>query len=425
MADVDVAIVGGGMAGLACALRCAEHGIGCTLIESHNHVGGRVRTDVIDGFRLDRGFQVYLTAYQDAGKILDYEALELCPFVPGADVFANGRFHRVSDPRRRPTEALRALFSPVVTLRDTPAIFKLATRWAPGRLDLEQVPDITAEEALRQAGVSPRAIDGFFRPFFGGVFFDRDLHTSARMLAFCFSMFAAGSATLPARGMQQIPEHIAAQLPAGTIQLGVPVASIEGTTVRLESGAAVTARAVVVATESHTAARLTGREDLATNWRKTTTLWFACDAPPTEEPILMLNGEGRGLVNHLAVVSNAAPMYSPDSRCLIAANVVDQAAPTGAALVDAVRGQLNRWYGNTAQSWQHLHTHTIDHALPDQLVKQVGGTKASILARTQRPITLAEGLYVCGDHRDNASINGAVASGQRAADTVAAQLRDS
>ncbi|MEM1422398.1 MAG: NAD(P)/FAD-dependent oxidoreductase [Planctomycetota bacterium] len=412
MPDVDIAIVGAGMAGLTAALTCAHAGISCTLLEAHNAPGGRVRTDQADGFLIDRGFQVFLTAYPEAARLLDYDALDLRPFIPGADVFANGRFHRISDPRRRPLDGLRALTGPLIQLRDIPALLKLAARWTPERLDLASVPDITAEEALRRAGLSPRAIDSFFRPFFGGVFFDRDLHTSARMLAFCFGMFASGAATVPGRGMQRIPEHLASQLPAGVLHTNRPVDAIEDGALRLAAGDRVTCRAIIVATPAHVSARLTGRDELACRWRTTSTLWYAASAPPSEAPLLMLNGEGRGPVNHLAILSNAAPPYSPDTRALIAANVIDQNAPTGAALESDVRKHLARWFGTPVEGWTHLHTHEIARALPDQLVRQ----NASVLKDLHRPVELDPGaLYVCGDHTDNASINGAMASGRRAA----------
>lgn len=418
MPDGDVAIVGAGVAGLSCALHCAEAGVSCTVLEASDSVGGRVRTDEVDGFLLDRGFQVFLTAYPEAAALLNYDHLDLRPFIPGADVFANGKFRRLVDPRRRPLEGLRALASPLTQLRDIPAILRLASRWAPHRIDLESVPDITAEEALRQAGVSPRLIDAFFRPFLGGVFFDADLHTSARMLAFCFGMLGAGNATVPNRGMQRIPEHLAAQLPAGVVNCDQPVGAIENGTVRLESGGSVSARVVVLATDGSNAATLLGDDAIAPAWRASRTLWFYADEPPTEEPILMLNGEGRGLVNHVAVLSNAAPMYSPDTRPLICANVVDQKAPDGQALEHAVREDLTRWYGPAVGSWTHLHTHTIERALPDQLLHE----NTSVLKDWQRPVEVGD-VLVCGDHRDNASINGAMMSGRRAANAAIKRLR--
>ncbi|GAB4545818.1 MAG: NAD(P)/FAD-dependent oxidoreductase [Phycisphaerales bacterium] len=420
MPDVDIAIVGAGVAGLTAALECAHAGVSCTLLEAEDAPGGRIRTDLVDGFMLDRGFQVFLTAYPEAVRLIDYDALDLRPFIPGADVYASGAFRRVGDPRRRPLDGLRALFGPITQIRDIPALLRLAAKWTPERLDLERVPDITAEEALRRAGLSPRVIDAFFRPFFGGVFFDPDLHTSARMLAFCFSMFASGAAAVPARGMQRIPEHLAAQLPSGVLNLGCPVGAIERGAVKLESGETVTCKAVLLATPANVSAMLTGHDALERGWRSTSTVWFSADTPPTEDPILMLNGEGHGPVNHLAILSNAAPPYSPDTRALIAANVVDQRAPTGDELVRSVRQHLTKWFGSSVDAWTHLHTHVIPRALPDQLVRE----NSSVLKDLTRPVEIERAaLYVCGDHTDNASINGAMASGRRAASSAIEAIR--
>ena len=422
MPDVDVAIIGAGIAGLACALHLAEAGVGCTLLEASDSVGGRVRTEVVDDFIIDRGFQVFLTAYPEASDLLDYDVLDLRPFITGADVFTSGRFHRVSDPRRRPIEGLRSAFRPFTKASDLPKLLRLALGWTPERLEIESVPDVPAEQYLRDIGLSPSIIDSFFRPFFGGVFFDRELQTSARMLAFCFSMFGAGSASVPAKGMQRIPEHLAAQLPAGALYLESPVGAIERGRIHLETGSSIGARVVIVATDSTAAARLLDLDDIDPGWRSTVTQWFVAPEPPVEEAILMLDGEGRGPVNHLAVLSNASSLYAPDMRGLVAANVVDQSPPPTEELERQIRARLTTWFGDAVQGWRPLREHRIDRALPDQRV--TGGR--SVLHAWRRPITVnGADVLVCGDHRYDASINGAMASGRRAAERAVELVRAS
>jgi phytoene dehydrogenase-like protein len=420
MPDVDVVIVGGGLAGLACARALAERGISFTLLEADDRLGGRVRTDNIDGYLLDRGFQVFLTSYPTAGELLDLDALELCPFPAGADVFFDGRFHRVADPRRAPLQAARLITSPLATVADVPKVLSLVRRWT--RPDApEREADRPAIDALREAGLSDHLIDRFLRPFFGGVFFDRDLATSARMLAFTFGNFARGRAAVPARGMGAIAEQMAAQLPGGSTHTRHPVASVEPGAVTLESGGRVTARAVVVATESHVAGRLLPQhaERFNTGWRMTATLWYAADEPPHTSAHLLLDGEGRGPINHAAIMTSVAPTYAPGGMSLIGLNVVDQSLVESPELEPRTLDHARRWFGDRVDAFRHLRTDLIPHALPDQRA-----TDAARLEPWRRPTRLDKNLFICGDHRHNASIDGAVASGLACSDELAQSLAD-
>jgi phytoene dehydrogenase-like protein len=217
---VDVAIVGAGLAGLRCALGLHRAGLSCTVLEASDGVGGRVRTDIVDGFRLDRGFQVFLTAYPEAREALDYGALRLRPFAPGALVRRSGSFERLGDPFRRPRDLWGTLRARVGTTGDKLRVLRLRRRLrgkSPG--EILAAPQTTALAALEREGFSRRMIDGFFRPLFGGVFLDRSLETSSRMLEFVFAMFARGEAALPEAGMGAIPAQLASRLPAGTVRL--------------------------------------------------------------------------------------------------------------------------------------------------------------------------------------------------------------
>jgi phytoene dehydrogenase-like protein len=257
-------------------------------------------------------------------------------------------------------------------------------------------------------------IDRFFRPFFGGVFLDRQLVTSSRLFRFLYRTFAEGETAVPARGMGAIPEQLAEPLPAESIRLNSPVESAEPGRVALRGGEVLSARAVVVATDGPAAARLLGGRIEAPKSRSVCGLYFAADESPLKEPIVVLDGDGRGPVNHLAVLSDVAPSYAPPGSALISASVLGAPPQDDVALEAAVRDQLTDWFGPAVRRWRHLRTYRIAHALPDQT--------APALDVPERPVMLADGLYVCGDHRDNASINGAMASGFRAAQAVAAEL---
>jgi phytoene dehydrogenase-like protein len=412
--EPDVVVVGAGLAGLACSLHLSEAGMPVRLLEASDGVGGRVRTDLVSGFRMDRGFQVLLTAYPETQRALDYTALDLRPFRPGALVRHGGRFHELSDPWRRPSRLVGTFLSDVGTFADRLRMARYRARTRAGSLSaLFGRPETTALGRLRGEGFSESMIDAFFRPFFGGVLLDRGLSASSRMLDFVFRMMAEGQVALPADGMGAIPDQMARRLPPGTVRLGTRVASLSPREVRLESGETVTAGAVVVATEGPEAARLTGQLAAPVS-RSVTALYFAADRAPIAEPILILDGDGRGPVNNLCFPSQVAPSYAPASATLVSASVLE-GPEDPSALESAVRAQLTKWFGAEVSRWRLLRTYRIPHAQPDQT--------PPALEPVERPVELTGGLFVCGDHRDTASLHGALVSGRRAAEAVKRRLR--
>ena len=413
----DVIIVGAGLAGLACACHLHEAGASVCVLEASDGVGGRVRTDVVEGFRLDRGFQVLLTAYPECRRVLDYAALDLRPFLPGAIVRRSGRFHELSDPWRRPERAWRSLTAGVGTLPDRLRMARFRGRVRRGTLeDLFRRPETSAAERLHAEGFSAGMIESFFHPFFGGILLDRSLSASSRMLEFVFRMMAEGDVALPAKGMQAIPEQMARRLPEGTVRLGARVAAVSPREVRLDSGEALGADAVVVATEGPEAARLTRLP--VPGSRPATCLYFAAEKAPVEEPILVLDGDGTGPVNNLCFPSQVAPSYAPPGATLVSASVVGGAASDAGdeALERAARTQLEGWFGPEVRGWRHLRTYHIRHAQPEQ--------RPGVLEPIERPVRLESGLFVCGDHRDTASLHGAMLSGRRAAEAVHSEARE-
>ncbi len=411
MDDPDVLVIGAGLAGLACARHLRRHDLSVQVLEASDRVGGRVRTESVDGFRLDRGFQVLLTAYPQAQLELDYEALDLHPFYDGALVRYGGRFHRVADPFQHPLDTPQTLFSPVGSPADKLRVARL--RYHLTRDSIPTImdrPERTALEALDERwGFSAKMINRFFRPFFGGVFFDRALEASSRMFEFLFKMFAEGRTVLPAGGIDRIPKQMRSGLPDDAVRLETPVESIDGQTVTLAGGETVEAPAIVVATEAPAADRLVG--DVApVKGRSTVCVYYAAPASPLDDPILVLNGDGVGPINNVVVPSDVAPGYASDGRALVGAVVVGDPPETKADLEGAVREQLIDWFGLEAGGWDHLRTMHVPYALPDQ--------SPPFLSPPKREVRRRHGLYVCGDHRHNGSLNGALASGRAAARAV-------
>ncbi|MBX9579501.1 MAG: FAD-dependent oxidoreductase [Gemmataceae bacterium] len=416
MTEPDVLIVGAGLAGLCCGKRLAECGVPFRILEASDAVGGRVRTDPVDGFRLDRGFQIYLTAYPEGRRVLDLDALDLKSFTRGALVRVGGKFHRVADPRAEPVAAARSLFNPVGTARDKLRLLPFTWDITAGKLEEQfaKAERLTLDLLRWNGKFTDKMIDRLFRPFFGGIALDKSLTTSSRFFRFVFRMFAEGPGAVPATGMQAIPEQIESRLPAGSVSIERPVYGVGHREVTLAGGEVLRARAVVVATEGPAAAKLLGDEVPDPGSNGSTTLYYAADRPPVDEPILCLDGESRGPVNSLVVMSNAAPAYAPPGKHLVSASVVGLPAERDAELDRLTRAQLADWFGPDVAGWRLLRVYRIPHSLPDQT--------AGKLDPWQRPARLRPGLYVCGDHRDNGSIDGAMTSGFRAAQAAMEDL---
>jgi len=414
----DAVIVGAGLAGLAAARTLQAAGHSVCVLEASDGVGGRVRTDVVDGFLLDRGFQVLSTAYPEAARQLDYAALDLQAFEPGALLWRGTRGQVVGDPFRRPatlgSTALAGIGSPLDKLR----IMRLRNRVRRGdAAALLRGPDRSSMEALRAQGFSDTIIDRFFRPLFGGIQLDPALSSSARMFDVIFRMLSEGDSVVPAAGMGAIPTQLAAALQPGTVRLSSPVAAIEGTTARLDSGETVTGRTIIVATEGPVASRLLGLPTVRS--RSVGCVYFAAPTAPVTSNYIILDGTGRGPVLNVAVMSNAARSYAPEGQHLIAAAIpglpLDPA--TGepddhADLESMARTQMSQWFGMQVARWRHLGTYRIAHGQPDQ----------SPPLHPKRRVSLGGGVFVCGDHRDTGSIQGALYSGRRCGEAVTAAL---
>ncbi|MGW5718985.1 FAD-dependent oxidoreductase [Amycolatopsis sp. NPDC003865] len=399
---MDVVVVGGGLAGLSAARRLRRAGAEVTVLEAGDAVGGRVRTDVVRGFRLDRGFQVLLPAYPALRRLTDVAALRPRPFTRGTIAMTGsgrrwlaGPWHGLPAVRgaaafavRRPADGARMA---ALAAKDVLA----ADRTDTGRS--------TAEE-LRRWGLSPSTVEEVLRPFLAGVFLDPALATSSRLFHLIWRSFLRGGGALPAEGMQALPDQLAAGL---TVRTGVEVDAVTEDGVRTRDGEEVRARAVVVATDGDVAARLLPGVE-APGWHAVTTFYYRAGTSPLRSPTLLVDGLDDLLLN-TAVLSEVSPAYAPEGSALISASVPDRADP---GLEPRVRQRLARIYDTDTRGWDLLETYAIPKALP------VFGPGAPL----RRPVRIGPGRYVCGDHRDTPSVQGALVSGQRAAAAVLADL---
>ncbi len=411
----DVLIVGAGLAGLSCASTLTRAGISSLILEADDDVGGRARTDQLDGFLLDRGFQVFSTAYPEAKHILNYDSLKLHNFYPGALVRFEDRFHRASDPFRYPLHAIQSSMNPIGTLVDKFKIVAWRRRVLTGLVgDLFQKTETTTMTHLQSMGFSQVMIDRFFRPFLGGVFMDQSLRTSSHMADFMFRMFASGDIAIPENGIGALAQQLAQRLNAEQIRTGEKVVNIKGTTITLASGETLTARHVVIATEGPTATQLVPQLETRP-YHQTTCLYFSTSEPPRTGPYLILNGETNGIVNSLCVLTQVSPSYAPPGQHLVSVTTGENSMSDKGNIQAAVRSQLMQWFGKLVNNWKHLRTYYLVQAQPDQ--------SPPLRSTKQMNPKIGEGLSLCGDYCATATFDGAIGSGRRAAEEIMSKFK--
>ena len=404
--SADVVVVGAGLAGLVAAGRLQEAGLDVVLVEQSDGVGGRVRTDVVDGFRLDRGFQLLNPAYPEARTALDLDALDLRPFLAGLVVCLGSKRYALGDPLRLPTAIRNDLTAPIGSMKEKVAFGTWVAGLGLGSArPIRDADDRPLIEELRARGIGGALTDRVLRPFLSGVLAEEELTSSQRMASLLLRAFARGNPSVPALGMQAMPDQLAARLRPGTVHLGTRVTAMRAGSVETDAGT-LTARAVVSAVDGEAA---TGLGVPGSPMRSLTTWWYAADEPPSDRALLHVDAERRGPLANTVVMTNAAPSYSTDGRALVAATAVG-AGPASEADARRHAGLL---HGADPSGWQLLREDVITHALP---VHPAGQPLA-------QQVVLGDGLFVCGDHRDTPSIQGALVSGRRVADAVLAELR--
>ena len=399
---VDTVIVGAGVAGLSCARRLHASGQNVTVVEASDAVGGRVRTDHVDGYRLDRGFQVLLTAYPEVQRSLNLDALDLHMFTPGALVWIDDTGYEIGDPFRDRGALIETITSRVLPMPDKLRILRLRAKVRRGQARrLFGKPEQTTRDRLTSLGFSPRAVARFFGPLFGGIQLDRELETSSRMFDIIFRCLSEGDTGVPALGIGAVSKQLANGL-GEAIYLETAASEVSATQVRTGDGI-ISADNVVVATDGPSASKLLGIPNPGS--QPVSCVWFSADIPPVTSRAIVLDGTNTGPVLNLAVMTNVAPSYAPAGRHLIAA-----ACPgvLSANLEAEARIQLGQWFGNAVEDWTTLRVDNIEHGQPVQTPP----------LKPRQSVRLPDGRWVCGDHRDTGSLQGAMFSGRRTAEAI-------
>ncbi|MEU1406211.1 NAD(P)/FAD-dependent oxidoreductase [Streptomyces sp. NPDC005728] len=429
--QVDVVIVGAGIAGLSAAHRLTSAGVTTAVLEAAPYVGGRMSTEKVDGFRLDRIGQLLSTSYPELRRTPGLGSLTLRRFAPGVLLHRDGRTHRAGAPAaggsaRGALHVVRALASAPRVSSAVPgrsgaplggAVDQARLGTALGRIAATPVdrllsrPELPAAQALAARGVPARTIEGFLRPLLAALLCDPELTTSSRCADLALHSFASGRLCVPEGGAEVLPELLAGTLPPGTVRTGVRVTSVSTTSVSTAEHGEIRCRAVLLATDARAAAELLPGLRVP-DFHPVTVVHHTTDDPAaafTTGTSLLLDADRGGPVAHTAVLSNVDPGRAPAGRVLISSTVLGT-PPDG--IDTAVRIHLSRLYGTSTRRWETLAVHHTPEAIPAMRPPH----------DLRRPVRLLAGLYVCGDHRDTSTVQGALHSAHRAAAAVLSDL---
>ena len=399
----SIHIIGGGISGLIAARVLEEHGLSATIIEASDRLGGRVKTDVVDGYSLDHGFQVLLTAYPAAKKYLDFDALELQEFLPGSAIFKNGKQKIIGDPLRNLSLLLPTLFSGIGTVNDKLKILALNRR-----LKKKSIQNIFAEKEqttrvyLENIGFSEAIITNFFTPFFSGIFLENKLETSSRMFEFVYKMFGEGNAALPKDGIQAIPKQLFEKLKSTTIIFNTKVKSLENGSIKLESGETLKSNFTIIATQA--SGLVSNLKNQATLWKSCDTLYFEVAKREIKKPLIGLIAAHNALINNI-FYHTSLQTSATATKELLSVTVVDKQNLTNRQLVTEVQKELKELCN--IDSCTFIKQYNIPMALPN-----LQDIQYEMLPSETR---LTETIFLAGDTQLNGSLNAAMIAGERAA----------
>ena len=411
--NYKIHIIGAGVSGLIAAQTLENQGYTPTIIEATDRVGGRVKTDIVDGYQLDHGFQVLLTSYPAAQKFLDYKALELQNFLPGAAIFKDGKENQIGDPLRDFSLLLPTVFSSLIPLSDKIKILQLNLK-----LKVKSVADIFKEEEkttlqyLKDFGFSDKVITQFFKPFFSGIFLETKLETSSRMFEFVYKRFGTGNAALPKAGIQAIPDQLAGKLTTTKILFNTKVTSAKEGEIIVEDGQVLKSDFTIIATDSSNL--IADHKTEKVTWKSCFTYYFETEKRVIEKPLIGLLPKENTLINTIFYHTSLETSVNAGKE-LLSVTVVDHQNLTNEQLIEKVKIELKKHFN--IKVIRLIKHYKIAQALPD--LKNIQYNLTTLETRHSPRIFLASDTIL------NGSLNAAMLSGETAALAVIEALKNS
>ena len=405
-------IIGAGISGLIAAQILENHGYYPTIIEASSSVGGRVKSDIVNGYTLDHGFQVLLTSYPAAKKYLDYKKLDLQKLLPGATLFKDGKAQTIGDPLRSLSLLFPTLLSSVGKLSDKIKILKLNALLKKKKLTvIFQAEEKTTLQYLKDFGFSKQIITDFFTPFFSGIFLETKLETSSRMFEFVYKMFGDGLAVIPKNGMQAIPDQLKSNLKNTTFKFNSPVKEVKDKQLLLEDGSVLESNITVIATEA--SALVSNLKNQKTDWKSCDTLYFEAEKKVINRPLIGLITDKNTLVNNIFYHTSVSTLNKIEKE-LLSVTVVEKHQLNEKDLIDVVLEELHTKCGISDVTF--LKRYQIKKALPKliNLQHEISSTETKLKST----------IFLAGDQLLNASLNAAMIAGERAAMGVIQTLED-
>jgi len=405
-------IIGAGISGLITAQILENHGYHPTIIEATATVGGRVKSDIINGYTLDHGFQVLLTSYPAAKKYLDYKALDLQELLPGATIFKNGKSQTIGDPLRKISLLIPTLLSSIGTVSDKIKILKLNTLLKKKKIAaIFKTQETTTLQYLKDFGFSNAIITEFFIPFFSGIFLETELETSSRMFEFVYKMFGDGLAVIPKNGIQAIPNQLKKHLKNTTFKFNTPVKEVKDKHIILTDNKTIASHITIIATD--VSSLISNLKNQETHWKSCDTLYFETKKSVLKKPLIGLISDKNTLINNIFYYTSVATSTKTEKE-LLSVTIIKDHQLEEEVFIKKVVAELRSKCGILDVTF--LKRYQIKKALPKltNLQYEISSTETKLKST----------IFLAGDQLLNGSLNAAMISGERAAMGVIQNLED-